>query len=67
MGVEQRDMLERLAQARDLAAQRCVIRIEVELPPPPDFLGVRRLPRAIERLAVEGPVVGHNSVVAWPG
>src|ERR1700677_333057 len=54
MGVEERDVLMLLAQARDLAGERRVIGIQVKTPAVCDVGRVRRLARAIERLAVKG-------------
>src|ERR1700677_1536165 len=55
MGVEERDVLMLLAQARDLAGERRVIGIEVKTPAVCDVGRVRRLAQAIERLAGAGP------------
>src|ERR1700733_11560174 len=54
MGVEQSHALMLLAETRDLAGERCVIGIEVKAPTLGDVDRVRRLARAIERLAVKG-------------
>src|ERR1700679_357607 len=54
MGVEQSHPLVLLAEARDLAGERRVIGIEVKTAPLGDFSCVRRVDRAIERLAIKG-------------